>query len=135
MKKLMVLLMALSAIAVGAEEKQIEVCLKVPDAAWKIVIDSVNEVNKELWVVSTVSRDPDVMGAQVISTTLTAAVKISADDLPVKHFVIGKTWKWKNDENHTFIHDLKQIEKDLAAGKMLYRRAKQADRNGMANHH
>jgi len=123
MKKLMVLLLALSALTVSAEEKQIEVRLTVPDAAWKIAVDSVHQVNQEIWVVSTVSRDPDLMGAQVIST-VTARVKVSAGDLPVKHFVIGKTWNWKNEENYTFIKDLKQIGKDLTAGKVLYKRAK-----------
>ena len=123
MKKLMILLLVMSAITVGAEEKPIEVRLTVPDAAWKIAIDSVHQVNKEVWVVSTVSRDPDVMGAQVIST-VTAKVQISAGELPVKHFVIGKTWSWKNEEKHTFIKDLEKIEKDLAAGKVLYKKTK-----------
>jgi len=113
----------LSGITLGKEEKQIEVRLKVPDATHIIAIDSVHEVNKEIWVVSTVSRDPDLMGAQVIST-VTARVKVSVADLPVKHFVIGKTWNWKNEENYTFIKDLKQIEKDLSAGKVLYKRTK-----------
>ncbi len=122
MKTLMALLLSLSAITVGAEEKQIEVRLKVPDATWKIAVDSVHQVNRELWVVSTVSQS-DGMGAQVIST-VTATVKISVGDLPVKHFVIGKTWHWKNEENYTFIKDLKQIEKDLAAGKALYKSTK-----------
>ena len=123
MKILMVLWLALSAITAGAEEKQLEVQLTVPDSAWKISIDSVHQVNQEIWVVSTVSRDPDLMGAQVIST-ITATVNIDADDLPVKHFVIGKTWNWENEENDTFIKDQKQIEKDLATGKVLYQRAK-----------
>ena len=123
MKQLMILLLVMSAITVGAEEQPIEVRLTVPDAAWKIAIDSVHQVNKDVWVVSTVSRDPDVMGAQVIST-VTAKVKISAGELPVKHFVIGKTWSWKNEEKHTFIKDLEKIEKDLAAGKVLYKKTK-----------
>jgi len=123
MKKLMVLLLALSAITVSAKEKQIEVRLTVPDTAWKIAIDSVHQVKQEIWVVSTVSRDPDLMGAQVIST-VTATVKVSTGDLPVKHFVIGKTWNWKNKENYTFIKDLKQIEKELAAGKVLQKKTK-----------
>ena len=106
----------------AVEEKEIEVRLTVPDSAWEITIDSVHLVNKEIWVVSTVSRHPDVMGAQVIST-VRASVKISAGDLPVKHFVIGKAWGWKNKEVCTFIKDLKQIEKDLSSGKLLYKRA------------
>lgn len=117
----------LGAIAAGAEEKEVQVRLTVPDAAWKITIESVHQVNQEIWVVSTVSRDPAVMGAQVIST-VTASVKISASNLPVKHFVIGKTWGWKNEEVYTFIKYLKQIEKELSSGKTLYRRAaKQTD--------
>lgn len=117
----MFLLLAWSVINVGAEEKQIEVSLTVPDSAWKIAIDSVHQVNREIWIVSTVSRDPDAIGAQIIST-VTATVKISAGDLPVKNFVIGKTWSWKNKENYTFIKDLKPIEKELVAGKVLYKR-------------
>jgi hypothetical protein len=113
----------MSGLTLGTEGKQIEVRLTVPDAAYKIAIDSVYEVNKEIWVVSTVSRDPDIVGAQVIST-VTATVKISVADLPVKHFVIGKTWSWENEEKYTFIKDLKQIEKDLSAGKVLYKRTK-----------
>jgi hypothetical protein len=123
MKKVMVLLLGLmlSAIPVGAEEKEIEVRLTVPDPAWKITIDSVHQVNKELWVVSTVSRDPGVMGAQVISI-VRASVRINAGDLPVRLFVIGKTWGWENKEACTFLKDLKQIEKDLSPASMLYKK-------------
>jgi len=40
-------------------------------------------------------------------------------------FVIGKSWDWKNKEPYTFIKDLKQIEKELKSGKLLYKAAKQ----------
>jgi hypothetical protein len=42
----------------------------------------------------------------------------------VKYFVIGKTWNWENEEKYTFIKDLKEIEKDLAASKELYKKTK-----------
>lgn len=115
---------ALRAMAAGAGEREIEVALAVPDTAWKITVDSVHHVAGELWCISTVSRDPDVMGAQVIST-VKASVRIRAGDFPVKHFVIGKTWAWKNKEAYTFIQDRQQIEKELASGKELYVRARQ----------
>jgi len=35
------------------------------------------------------------MGAQVISTVEDALV-LDAPDLPVKVFVLGKTWNWQN---------------------------------------
>ena len=123
--KRMTLLLALLSCttALGADKKEITVKLTVPDGAWTIVIDRVHEVKDELWVISTVSRDPNVMGTQVISMAR-ASVKLAARDLPVKHFVTGKTWGWKNKEPYTFIKNLKQIKKELRSGKRLYRRAK-----------
>ena len=88
--------------AAEAPDQKLTVQLTVPDSAWKIAIDAVHQVKGEIWVVSTVSRDPDLMGAAVIST-VTATVKLDVGDLPVKHFIIGKTWNWKNEEPYTFI--------------------------------
>ena len=107
-----------STTVLGAEEREITVTLTVPDAAWTIAIDEVHEVKDEIWVISTVSRDPDVMGAQVISI-VKALVKIAAPDLPVKHFVIGKTWNWPNKEPYTFIKNRKELEMELKSGKLL----------------
>ena len=107
------------ATTAGAGEKEITVKLTVPDTAWTVAIEEVYNVESELWVISAVSQNPDVMGAQVIST-VQASVKMAAPDLPVKHFIIGKTWAWENTEPYTFITDLKPIEKELQAGKRLY---------------
>ena len=111
------------ATALRAEQKDIAIELTVPDSAWIITIDEVHRVKNELWVVSTVSRDPNMMGAQVIST-VRASVKLAATDLPVKHFVIGKTWGWKNNEPYTFLKNTKDIEKDLKSAKILFRKLK-----------
>ena len=58
----------LCATAWGAEEKALTVELTVPDSAWVVSTNDVYKVGKELWVISTVSRDPDAMSAQVTST-------------------------------------------------------------------
>jgi len=105
--------------ALGMEEKEITVKMTVPDATWSIAIDEVYEVGDELWVVSIVSQNPDMAGAQVIST-VQASLTIAAPDLPVKHFIVGKTWNWKNEEPYIFIKDLKQIDDQLQSGKRLY---------------
>jgi hypothetical protein len=105
----------------GAEKTNITIELTVPDAAWTIAIEEVYKVKNEIWVISRISRDPDVMGAQVISK-VRDAVEI-APDLPVKHFIIGKAWGWKNEEPYSFIKDLKEIEKELKAGSRLYKRS------------
>lgn len=122
-KMILPLLLLLCTIVLGAGEKEITVKLTVPDATWKIAIDEVHHVGNEVWVISTVSREPGMMGAQVISI-VQASLKLAVPDLPVKHFVMGKTWAWKNKEPYTFIRDLKQIEKELKSGKVLYKKEK-----------
>jgi hypothetical protein len=112
-----------STTVLAADEREITVTLTVPDAAWVIFINEVHDVKNEIWVISTVSRDPDMMGAQVISV-VKASVKCAAADLPVKHFVIGKTWNWRNEEAYTFIKSIKELEKELKYGNLLYKNAK-----------
>ena len=104
----------------AAETREITVKLTVPDAGWAIAIDEVHMVSNEVWVISSVSRDPDMMAAQVIST-VKASVDVAVPDLPVKHFVIGKTWGWKNEEPYTFLDSRSEIEQALKTGKPLYR--------------
>lgn len=113
------LILLFCAATAGAVEKEVTVELTVPDAAWTIAIEEVHEVGNRLWVICSVSRNPDILGAQVIST-VQASVRISVPDLPVKHFVIGKTWTWENTEPYIFISDRKQIEKELKSGRRLY---------------
>jgi heat shock protein HslJ len=103
----------------GADDKEITVKLTVPDLTWTVSIDEIRKVDDELWVISSVSQNPDIMGAQVIST-VQASVKVTVPDLPVKYFITGKTWGWENPEPYTFITDLKQIENDITSGESLY---------------
>ena len=120
---ILTLVLFLCTTALGAEEKEITVKLTVPDLAWTVTINEVHEVGSELWVISTVWQNPDVMGAQRISVAQ-ASLKLAIPDLPMKNFIIGKAWAWENAEPYIFIKDLKQIEKELESGKLLYRAAK-----------
>lgn len=70
-----------------------------------------------LWVIATVSRNQDMMGAQVISAAQ-ASLKLAAPDLHAGYFIIGKTWAWGNTEPYTFIKNLKQIENELKCGRL-----------------
>lgn len=114
--------MLMCTTALGADPKEITVTLTVPDSAWTIEIDEVYEVKNEVWVLSTVSRKPEVMGMQVIST-IRNSVQVNAPDRPVKHIIMGKTWGWKNKEPYRFIKDRKGLEADLKSGKRLYKKA------------
>lgn len=109
----------LCAASVNAADKDISVKLTVPDTTWSIAINEVHKVGNQLWVISTVSHNPDMIGAQVISI-VQASLRLATPDLPVKIFIIGKTWNWENSEPCTFINDLEEIEKELKSGKRLY---------------
>jgi hypothetical protein len=52
-----------------------------------------------------------------MGSAIKASVNCATADLPVKHFVIGKTWNWQNED--TFIKTLKELEKQIKSGKLL----------------
>jgi len=101
-------------------KQDITIKLQVPDSGWRIRILEIHKVNKELLVISEVYRMKG-MAAQAISTVEdTVAVPVS--DLPVTHFIIGKTWNWLDGSPYTFIGSKDEITKDLKSGECLYER-------------
>ena len=116
---LAVLVLMICATVASAEVKGISVELTVPDATWSVVIEEVHQVQNELWVIATVSQDPDIMGAQVIST-VEASLEIEVPDLPIRYFVIGKTWTWDNAEPYAFVAHRAEIDKALETGRRIY---------------
>ena len=40
-------------------------------------------------------------------------------DLPIEHFIIGKTWHLENEEPCTFIVDRGQLAEELESGRFL----------------
>jgi zinc protease len=101
-------------------KQDVTVKLQVPDSGWRIRILEIHKVNKELWVISEVYRMKG-MAAQVIST-VEDTVTVPVSDLPVTHFVIGKTWNWSDGSPYTFIGSKDEIMKNLNAGECLYKR-------------
>lgn len=132
MKKRMLLSLFLPAMAflfLGCQqnmklnERTIGVEVTVPDSAWRVTILEVYRAKDRLLVISSLHRDPEVMAAQVISRA-TDAVRIPAPDLPVKHYVLGKTFGWAQDP-HRFIQNREEIEEELKSAKLLYQRKKE----------
>lgn len=100
--------------------RDIEVKLKVPDMGWKIRINEIYKRDEALWVISSLYRHPGMAG-QAIST-VSDRIHMDLPDRPVKHFILGKTWKWENKEPYTFINDMDEIAGSLEGGQLLYRR-------------
>ncbi|MBN1675623.1 MAG: hypothetical protein JXR37_31565 [Kiritimatiellae bacterium] len=99
--------------------QELTVELKVPDSAWTVEIKEVFRVGDELWVISKVERDARAVGAAVI-TTISSTLNVRASGLPVKHFVLGKTWSWENAEPYTFLKDREALDKQLEKASPLY---------------
>jgi hypothetical protein len=130
MRRIFLIIMLLSATAcMGMREnhatesvrQKVSVSVPVPDSGWRVTIQEVNRVGQELWVVSEL-RHRDGMAAQVIST-VTDSVEVSADSLPVIHYVIGKNWPWtaKGDANK-YIDSADDIPGEIRTGECLYKK-------------
>jgi zinc protease len=94
-----------------AQDSIVSVQLTVPDGGWKIRIDQVYQTPTHLLAVSKLERSPG-LAIQVISQAKDS-VKIKAPKLPVRHFVLGKTWNWPNKEPFTFLSNPKELSKPL----------------------
>ena len=101
-----------------ARESTVSVQLTVPDGGWKIRIDQVYQTPTHLLAVSKLERNPG-LAIQVISQAKDS-VKVKAPKLPVRHFVLGKTWNWPNKEPVTFLSDPKELSKPIAGAKLVY---------------
>lgn len=93
-----------NASAKADENLAITVRLDAPDAGWRVQIESIHRTSENIVVYSQLSRDPDSMSAQVISTVAdTVKIDLSHSDLPVRHYITGKTWDWGDTGEYTFI--------------------------------
>ena len=101
-----------------ARESTVSVQLTVPDGGWKIRIDRVYQTPTHLLAVSKLERSPGP-AIQVISQAKDS-VKVKAPKLPVRHFVLGKTWNWPNKEPYAFLSDPKELSKPIAGAKLVY---------------
>lgn len=103
-----------------AGEHSLSVRLDTPDSAWRIAIESVFRDGDQLIAISRLSRPADVSAAQVI-TTVSDSLRIQADPtLPVKHYILGKTWDWSPPGDYTFIDSLDALQPNLDAAQQIY---------------
>lgn len=101
--------------------KFIEVRLSVPDTTWNIKINEIYQVGEELWVISQLSQLSEGMMGLMMISDVHDRIKMDSPSLPIKHYILGKTWGWENSEANThFINSLDDIKAQLDSGKKLY---------------
>ena len=108
---------------IDSGEKKIVISLQVtvPTSGWNLSIQEVYQVEKELWVISHLTSKGGI-ALQVISQ-VKDSVSIPQSSLPVKHFITGKRWNWKNKEPYQFVKDRKKLDQELKKNKakLIYR--------------
>ena len=101
-------------------QKTIAVEVLTPDGAWEVQIEEVRRVNNELWVFARVHRPAGAIGAMMVSAA-SDQVDGRFPDVPVKTFVVGKTWDWKNEEPVTWLTPSAAADR-RRMGQRLWRR-------------
>ena len=117
---------------VHAQDSTVSVQLGVPDGGWKIRIEQVYQTPTHLLAVSKLERSPGP-AIQVISQ-VKDSVKVKAPKLPVRHYVLGKTWNWSNGkpESYAFLSDPKEITKKVAGAKLVFQAKAKPKKNATA---
>ena len=121
---LLFLLLGMAAQA-HAQMTTVSVQLKVPDGGWGIRISKVYRTQSHLLVVSEVQRKQG-FATQAIQVVKDSA-KVRAPKLPTKHFILGKTWGWKNQEPYTFLKNPKDLAKHTAGALLVYQAKTQVE--------
>ena len=103
-----------------ANTLDITVNLETPDPSWSITIDEIYQVEDEIWVISNLHTE-DGFWIQVISQAVDCKV-VHAHDLPIRYFIFGKKWNWKNKEPYVFLDDRKELDPKLKYAKVIYKK-------------
>ena len=84
-----------------AKHQKHEIAITVPDSTWSVEIKDVLETETETAIIVKLNQAEGMMGMQVISEVITAVE--CETDKPVKVYVYGKIWGWKNTEDYEFV--------------------------------
>lgn len=91
--------------------------LAVPTAGWSLEPVAAYQLPAELWIIHQL-RAPEGMAAQVISE-VSDTVSLPASALPIKHFVLGKTWNWDSNPEVRFIDSLDSLKPKLDGARQF----------------
>lgn len=101
--------------AVSAQTSSLSI--ETPNPSWSLAPVSAFQVGNEIWCLYQLTAK-EGMFAQVISQA-NAEMKFSAPELPIKNFVLGKTWSWKSDPNVIFIDSMNDLGDQFTDAKPI----------------
>jgi hypothetical protein len=83
--------------ATGAAGRTLRLELTAPEGGWSLQIEEIRSDDRGLIGYARLTP-PDGLAAQVL-TEVSAEVKAPLPDGPVRWVVVGKTWRWGQDDN------------------------------------
>ena len=99
--------------------ENITVRLDTPNAGWQLDVKEIYRSSESLIVISELEHSGEA-SAQVI-TTVSSSATIPADlNLPIRHYVLGKTWDWGDTGEYTFIESMDAFGTALDDAELIY---------------
>lgn len=103
------------------DQRNITVRLDSPNPNWSIRIQAIYQKDEHLIAVSQLTQN-DSTAAEVI-TTLSDSVQITdSENLPVEHYIVGKTWNWGEVPEHKYLASTAELEPILKNAELRFNR-------------
>ena len=102
--------------------ENITVRLDTPDTGWRIEIEEVYQTSESLVVISKLQHSEE--NATTVISTVSDKVQIPevSEKLPVRHYIIGKTWDWGDSTKYNFIDSMNVFGTALDTAKLIYKK-------------
>jgi zinc protease len=103
----------------NSPQNTVSVRLDTPNPGWRIQIEKIYRSGENLMVISRLSQSEKI-AAQVITAVADSAEIPNDLDLPIRHYIVGKTWNWGDTSNYTFIDSMDAFGTALEESELIY---------------
>lgn len=102
------------------EQQHISIRLDTPDAGWAIEIDKVYRTSESLVVIAQLQHSGDMAAAVISTVSSSVSIPATDDTLPVRYYILGKTWDWGTASDYTFIESMDAFGTALDQAELIY---------------
>ncbi len=101
------------------KDNTVSVHLDTPNPSWRIQIEKIYKSGEELIAISRLTQTEPTADPGV--TAVADRVEIATDsNLPVRHYIIGKTWDWGDTGKYTYIESMDAFGNALDQAEVIY---------------
>jgi zinc protease len=102
------------------EKQNISVRLDTPDAGWGVEIEKVYRTSESLVVISQLQHSGGLAAAVISTVSDSVSIPVTDEALSVRHYILGKTWKWGAAPDYTFLESMDAFGTALDGAELLY---------------